>query len=317
MHGSVGYHGVMQVLEEPFVTRSAIVNVLRPGHAGGESPFRTLRRARCASGGLRVDVRTRTGRLVGSTHLYSTLNADAARAMRLQEQPLARTLAARAAELERSPDAQVIFDTVRSIAGQMSADPYDESSPIELQRYARLRGRSAWPGIDRAALTREWLVHSVAWLGRDELGELTKAVNALAKAAAEARTDVIGDAFPPVSTFYGVVRRMDSSAAEVEGDDGTRLVPRADLERQGLAVLGQAVALLCEVLPGGGTLVSPMPAVRLESETELLPDPLTEIEELEPDGMLGLLLGGEDQAWLDRMLAREPTAVPLAPIRSA
>lgn len=307
----------MQVLEEPFVTRSAIVNVLRPGHVGGESPFRTMRRSRCASGGLRVDVRTRTGRLVGSAHLYSTLNADAARAMRLQEQPLARALAARAAELERSPDAQVIFDAVRSIAGQMSADPYDEDSPIDLQRYARVRGRSAWSGLDRAALTRDWLVHSVAWLGRDERDELATAVTTLAKAAAEARADVIGDALPPVSTFYGVVRRMDATAAEVEGDDGTRLVPRADLERQGLAVLGQAVALLCEVLPGGGTLVCPMPAVRLEPASELLPDPLTEIEELEPDSRLGSLLGDGDREWLDRVLAREPTAVPLAPIPSA
>lgn len=299
------------------MTRSAILAVLRPGQPGTESPFRTLRKAHCASAGLRIDLRTQWGQLLGSTHLYSALNTDAARAVRLQRPKVAKALAIRAAELERSPDAAAVQDAVCEIAGRMSLDPRDERAPAELQQYARLRGRSSWAGIDRSALAREWLVHSSAWFGHRENDVLVRAVAALSQAASEARAEIIGDALPPVSTYYGVVRRMDAVAAEVEGDQGARLVPRDDLERQGLAVLGQAVALLCETLPAGGSLVLPMPAVAMDRPTALLPDLYTEVDAEEFTGVSASVLGAADQAWLDRALAREPTAVPLAPISSA
>jgi hypothetical protein len=304
----------MHVLEEPFTTREAILTILRPGQPATESPFRTLRQHHCASDGLRADVRTIHGQLLGRAHFYSLLNLDAARAVRLGEPTLARQLAARAGELERSRHADLIRGAIQLIGSKISIDPSREDIPIALKRYLLARSRSSWRGLDQYALTREWLVYSAAWLNQEEHGEITAAVATLAQAANQARADLLVDAgLPPASTFFGVVRRMDSSAAEVQGDHETRLVPRDDLERQGLAVIGQAVSLLCEVLPTGGSLMFPMPAVAVESSPSLAEDSPWDLESM-GEGALQML-DSADYAWLTRELAQEPTAMPLAPLR--
>jgi hypothetical protein len=306
----------VRVIEEPFVTRDTVLAILQPGRPTTESPFRTLRQRGCASDGLRIDVRTAYGQLLGRTQAYCSLNADAARALRLHEPTLAQQFAARARALERSPAAGIIRDAMQLTATSMPSDPLGSAAPIELQRYVRLRARSSWHGLDQQALARDWLVHSAAWLGHDEHGEVLNAVAELARSAHEARADLLTDDVQPVSTFFGVVRRMDAIAAEIEGEDDTRLLPRDELDRRGLATVGQAVALLCEALPAGGTLVFAMPAVALEAPVghELHP---WDIEAMDDGGTPASILDARDQAWLDRELAREPTTVPVVPLRRA
>lgn len=174
--------------------------------------------------------------------------------------------------------------------------------------------RSSPRGLDHGTMLREWIVRSAAWLSEGEHSDLERAAASLARAATAARAQLASDALPPVTTFLGVVRRMDPFAAEIQGESETRLVPRDDLDRQGLAVLGQPVALLCETLPAGGSLVLPMPAVGLDDESDVGESPWG----LPGDGhgILGSVIGEADAAWLQREIAREPTAVPLAPIRS-
>jgi hypothetical protein len=304
----------MHVLEEPFVTREAILAVLRPGQPAAEGRFRTLRQRRFASAGLRVELRNVRGRVLGQAHFYSSLNADAARAVRWGERRLAQNFAEQAGEMERSSDAELVREAVRAVGSRIEADLLSADTPVALRRYLHLRARSSPRGLDQGAMLREWIVHSAAGLSEGEHEELERATTVLAGSASAVRARLASDALPPVTTFLGHVRRMDSFAAEIQGESETRLVPRGDLDRQGLAVLGQPVALLCETLPAGGSLVLPMPAVGLEDESDVSPSPWDIPEE--GGGILGSVIGETDRAWLQREIAREPTAVPLAPIRN-
>lgn len=304
----------MRVLEEPFVTREAILAVLRPGQPGAEGRFRTLRQRRFASAGVRVELRSGRGRVLGQAHFYSSLNTDAARAARWGELRLAQSFAEQAGEMECSSDAELVREAVRAVGSRIDVDPLSADSPVALRRYLRLRARFSPRGLDQGAMLREWIVHSAAWLSEGEHGELERATTALARSASAVRAGLAGDALPPVTTFLGFVQRMDIFAAEIQGEHETRLVPREDLDRQGLAVLRQPVALLCETLPTGGSLVLPMPAVGLEEESEVKQSPWDIPEE--GGGLLGSVIGEADRAWLQREIAREPTAMLLAPIRS-
>ena len=168
-------------------------------------------------------------------------------------------------------------------------------------------------------LTREWLSHSDAWLacGSEDRDVLIEAAIELDQAACQARDDVLGEDAASATTFYGIVRRMDRTAAEIEGGEQTLLVPIDDLDRQGLAVLGQPVAVMREVLPGGGSYSLPMPALALEEESfPDAPSPwVNSPADIEFSIILGLVdLPDRDAAWLERELAREPTALLVAPL---
>jgi len=310
----------MRVIEEPFVTREAVLSVLRPGELTSERPFRTLRERGAASEGLAVPIRTPGGQVLGRVQLYSSLNADAARAYRLRRVGVARELAGRAAAIEQSSAAQHIREAVASAAAGLPVDHLSKDTPPALQRYLHMRGHSTWRGLDREGLTREWLSHSDAWLAassaaRDTLIEAAVEVDRM---AAQAREDVLGGDAALATTFYGVVQRMDATAAEIEGGaEQTLLVPLDDLERQGLAVLGQPVAVLRELLPGGGSYSLPMPAVALDEES--FPD-VGSPWESHADGIYEgrtveiSVLSRRDGGWLDRELAREPSALLVAPL---
>ena len=309
----------MRVLEEPFLTRDSILRVYRPAEITTGRPFR-LRAQHAASHGLSVPVRTSLGQFVGRVHLYSALNADAARAYRLHEKTAARELAKRAAELEASPAAATIVSAIASVASQMPGDPLSDQAPAHLRRYLAQRRASSSRGLDTGALAREWLVQSAAWLAA-ESEELIEAVSQLGRKADEARAQVLEGPFT-ATTFYGVVQRMDPSAAEIEGPGGeTMLIPRMDLEREGLAAIGQPVSLLQEALPGGGSYWLPMPAVALDvdpgepaAESSLNAEsPLMDVVRAE-GGALVAHLPPADRSWFERELAREPTAVPAAPL---
>jgi hypothetical protein len=306
------------------MTREAVLSVLRPAELPTERPFRTMREHGAASSGVPVRVRTAGGQIVGRIQLYSSLNADAARAYRLHRVELARSLAERAVALEQSQPGRLISKAIAAVAGYMPADPSALDAPFALRRYIGLRGRSTWRGLDRDALAREWLSHSEAWLtsdsGVDE--ELTRAVVEMDRSACQAREDLLRNDELTATTFYGLVRRMDVTAAEIESADGqTLLIPRDDLERQGLAAIGQPVAVLREMLPGGGSYSVPMPAVALEGERmDDAPAPFGELDFTEvEDGsrVLATEMQRRDAEWLGRELAREPTAIPAMPLRTA
>ncbi len=299
------------------MTREAVLSVLRPGEMTTERPFRTLRERGAASEGLAVRIRTPGGHVLGRIQLYSSLNADAARAYRLQHSEIAKELAERAFAIERSSPAQLIREAVASMASRLPIDPLAPEAPAALRRYLGLRKRAHWKGLDSQGLVREWLSRSDAWL-MSELEHrdvLVEAAADLDRAACQAREDVLGDDASTVSTFYGVVRRMDVHAVEVEGvGDQALLIARDDMERQGLAVLGQPVAVLREVLPNGGSYSLPMPAVAMEQMSfESIESPWE--TELPEDGIVMVSrLQDRDARWIDRELAREPTAILASPL---
>lgn len=308
----------MQVAAEPFLTRDSVLAMLRPGELASERPFRTLREHGAASAGLSVTMRSPGGHVLGRLQLYSALNGDAARAFRLHDVELAQAFAQRAQEIEQTPAAKRVQRAVAAVAASMPTDPTLADATVGLRRFLHLRRRSTPAGLDTARTTREWLAGSAAWLEESaSRTELVDAVVQLHRTACEARAELAADRLQSVSTFFGIVARMDAMSAEVEGDSETVLMPRDDLERQGLAVLGQPVALLREALPGRGSYVLPMPAVRLgPPEHDRAPSPWSP-SLLDDGGMPGSVLSPADRAWLDRELARNPTAVLIAPLRLA
>lgn len=259
-------------------------------------------------------MRAPLGQLLGRVHLYSALNADAARAYRLHAKPAARALAKRAEELEASPEATTIVSAIASVASRMPSDPLSDEAPAHLRRYLAQRRTSSSRGLDAAALMRDWLVQSAAWLST-ESDDLIDAVSQLGRRAEEARAEILDDTVT-ATTFYGIVQRMDPSAIEIEAPEGeTLLIPRADLDREGLAVIGQPVSLLHETLPGGGSYWLPMPAVAIDIQPppQESVSPLMDVVQAE-GGSLVAHLPPADRRWFERELAREPTAVPAAPL---
>ncbi len=223
-------------------------------------------------------------------------------------------------EIERSSPAQRIRNAVASMASSLSIDPLAAEIPPALQRYLKLRSRSTWRGADRPGLVREWLSSADAWLSTDveDRDALIEATVEIDRSACQAREDLLPSGASSATTFYGVVRRMDATAAELEGAGAQMLlVPREDLERQGLATLGQPVALLQETLPGGGSYNLPLPAVALDraerSDTPSPDDP--DFVEVEDGGLVEITeVPDRDMDWLERELAREPTALLAAPL---
>ena len=307
----------MKLAEEPFLTRRSVQAVLRPSDLpDNDGPFRTLRSHRMVSTGIKVRVRGTGGHLVGQLRLYNSLNADAARASRLHQPEVAKKLAAFAEMLERSGAAKQISEAIASLSTELPADPGSQDAPPGLRRYARLRGRSGRPDLEHGSLTREWLTQSRAWLelAGSDTGPLADAVVTLGDESEKARAKILGDRLS-VTTFYGVVRRVDVTAAQLESPDGEAIiVPRPELERQGLAIVGQAVSLLTEILPAGGSYLLPMPAVMLERPTPgetRSPWDLLNPEEL---SFVSSNLDSRDSNWIERELARDPRVIPVAPL---
>jgi hypothetical protein len=229
---------------------------------------------------------------------------------------VARKLAAVAERLERSSAAKKISEAIASLSTAIPADPHSQDAPPGLRRYARLRGHSSWADLEHGSLTREWLVQSRAWLelAGSDTGSLADAIVTLAHESEKARAKTLGDELS-VTTFHGVVRRLDITAAQLESANGEAVVlPRPELERQGLAIVGQAVSLLTEVLPGGGSYLLPMPAVMLEPPA--FEDVVSPWDLLEPEHLAfrGSDLDSRDSDWLERELARDPRVIPVAPL---
>lgn len=305
------------MIEEPFVTRESILIALRPGHEPTEGPWRTLReKHKAASKGLGVDVRLYTGRLGGRVFLYSSLNSDAARAYRLREPELAQKFAACAQKLERTGAAKLIWKAVKRLADRMPRDPLSKEAPGELRRYIQLR--RGWQMQDADALAREWLVQSSAWLDHSGLdrSELVDAIEDLSLQAEKVRTEILVKEVEGVCTFYGFVRMMDRTRAALEGESGEVVVlQRSELERRGLATVGQPVALLQEAMPGGGFYSLPMPAAMLEPPAMEGAGPAIEVEFAREGSTLLNEVGPRDSEWLKGAFAKDPSVVVVGPLQ--
>jgi hypothetical protein len=130
---------------------------------------------------------------------------------------------------------------------------------------------------------------------------LLESVLELTTATEKARAELIAPT--QATTFYGTVVRMDDRVAEVEGDDGLALlVLRNDLDRQGLALLGQPIAVLREVLPGGGSYSLPMPAVAVDRPASEDRSPFTEDLDSMADGAYATMLADSDWRWMKGVL---------------
>ena len=159
----------------------------------------------------------------------------------------------------------------------------------------------------------EWVAQSRVWLTTN-YDALVEAVVELDRGATEARADLIAPEEMSASTFFGTVARMDALHAEIDGANGhVLLISRDQLEREGLAVIGQPVAVLEEVLPGG-RYSRVMPAMALDELAVVRASPYD--QELPEDGFVGAQLAPRDRDWFRRALDR-PTAVPVAPLRVA
>jgi hypothetical protein len=310
----------MRVVEEPFLTREAVLSVLRPGQVTSGRPFRSMRERGCASPGIAIFTRSLHGHLDGKLWIYSSLNADAARAFRLRRFETAEQLAERAGKIERSRPARQIQAAIESIARRLPLDPCSEEAPTSLRRYVGLRLHGSPMDFDQGALAREWLAQSVAWLEESgsERDQLLEAVEALRLAAEKARARVADENDHSVNVFFGAITRLDEFGAELDSENGQVLwIPRLDLERQGLAALHRSVSIWQEALPGAGSLLFVMPAVALEP-----PDPGVGPSPWGPGfseerAVFVQQIGERDAEWMKIGLAREPTAIPAAPLRVA
>lgn len=308
----------MRVVEEPFLTRDLILAILRPAEITTDQPFRTLRQNRAASKGLAVHLRVGGGRMAGQLTLYSSLNADAARAYRMRDIESARKLAARAMKLERTHWAEVIRGAISTLSERMPLDPFTDSAPASLRHFCEACRHASPRGLDHAGLIRSWLVQSCSWLSEEagDRDELIDAVQSLAGEAERARAEILTDENPAATTFFGIVQRMDISVAEIENEKGeARLVERDDLDRRGLAMLGRPVALLHEALPSGASITLAMSAAMLEAPSiDEPPSPYG--GSLGDEG--GIVLTGlskADSGWVERELGRAPTVLPIGPLK--
>lgn len=90
------------LFELPIVTKREIARAYTPQAKTPEAAMRTLRGKHAVSDGIETLVRSSSGRLGGSLHVYCAINRDAARAVRFKQLELAHSLAKRAARIERS-----------------------------------------------------------------------------------------------------------------------------------------------------------------------------------------------------------------------
>jgi hypothetical protein len=312
----------MQLAEEPLVSRREILRILKLGMPSTEAPFSTLRAGGMASHGWSVPVRKDDGRVAGRLHMYSVLNLDAARAARLRRKDLARRLAARATEVEDSSAGWMIREAVRRASARLPAylagAARDDAWSDRLGRYLDLRQGLGWEGFDRDALAREWLVRSEAWLhlGPDEEEQLIAAVRELAASAQAARSEELAGEPLRIDSFTGVVSHLDPEAAEIVSDTREAWVmSRRELDREGLARLGEAVTVIREELPGGGEAWLAAPAVDLAIQTAPTPRTDNEILPFLPAGAGWGILDPNKGQWLSRALRRDPFILPPMPVR--
>jgi len=143
------------------------------------------------------------------------------------ERPLARLRRAEAAS-----DGMRV--ALRTRGGQLM-DRVTEDAPPALRHFIAMKRRTA---VDPAQIDHvgEWVARSASWLTAHP-DQLLEAVVELDRQAVEARADLMPAPSHGVSTFFGVVARLDTLHGEVDGGGQTPLVSRDLPEREGLATI--------------------------------------------------------------------------------
>lgn len=307
----------MQLTDEPLVNRREILRTLKLGSPTTDAPFHRMRSQGLASPGWSLAIRRTDGRVAGRLHIYSALNVDAARAVRRDRPDVARRLAACGAELERSTAASIIRAAIvkasERLSAHVSGDVRDDAWSDRLQRYLDLRHGVGWDGLDSDAFARDWLVHSEAWLHLDpsQGANLAAAVRELATGVQAARDEAFADQGGGIDSFTGVVKHLDPDSTEIVSEAGEAWVmPRRELDREGLAQLGESVSVVREELPGGGQAWLVAPAVDLRHRSPKRAD-----ERIDPFARPAhWVLSGSEEAWLKRALSRDPFILAGAPV---
>jgi hypothetical protein len=104
------------MLSYPIASAEDIAAEFRPdGRTQTKGALRTLKGLHAMSGGVSGPLRDARGRVRGKTHLYCSLNLDAARAARHDKPELAMRLAAEASKIEQGPDMAKVAECVVAV----------------------------------------------------------------------------------------------------------------------------------------------------------------------------------------------------------
>lgn len=296
----------MVLVESPFLGWQTVAAAATLGVPPSPHRLRTLRRHRALSPGSPVMLRS-SGRFLGSVRLYSTLAADAARLYRRGHKEAAARIAARAEELEGSEPGQVILKAIAESAEEFLSASLPEQRDC-VREYVEMRRRLSSEALDRTTLVKAWLTEPQAWLPGAEVASLTEALLSMSQHVEAARSEEHQLQALGVMAFIGLVERLAPTMAELRADDGFRTtVPRRDLEREGLATIGQAVKIVKEEVPGGPILTTYSAAGRLDREAPSAgPSSF--------DDRTPIRLSQADAAWIDRLMEASPAPPPLAPL---
>jgi hypothetical protein len=206
----------------PLLTRREIAREYRPDQTVTiESALRSLRDKGALSGGLSIELRSSGGRLGGRTHVYSSLNRDAARAARHKHFIAAVRLAKAAGELESSQAAA-------TIAARLAAGPRIEGA-------ADLARALSNPALGEAVAE----LHVMYARVQRELGDST--------------TTQLGGHVLELDDVKALLL--------LDGLPAPLTVPRPMVEVVGVGAVGAPVIAIWELLPGGASLMTVEPAV--------------------------------------------------------
>lgn len=152
----------MRIVAWPVVNRDRIVHAFKPGSdSGAEAPFRTLRRHRWASSGVRVSRRADRG-LAGQMLMYSRLNVESARLARGGRGPAAELVAQAAADLESGPEFSRLQRVLEKLPapeaeGVIDGELADDvpSQVADALRTVAIRTEQVWSAQERIG-DRDW-----------------------------------------------------------------------------------------------------------------------------------------------------------------
>jgi len=136
----------MTIAAWPVARRSQLVHAYKPGERpASEAPFRTLRKHKWATSGVRITSRP-GNRLAGQLTMFSSLNMESARLARHGNTVAAVRVAAAATELEAQPEfsllsallADLPVSQARDVIDGLMPDDAPESLLSALKKVARL-----------------------------------------------------------------------------------------------------------------------------------------------------------------------------------
>jgi hypothetical protein len=213
-----------QIALWPLADRDQVVQAYRLGKVGStEAPFRTLKGHRWVSGGVRVTSRAR-GVLAGQLTLFSSLNVDAARLARHGKKAAAMRIARAAEKLEQGLEFKQLIEAMAQL-------PRSHAEQI-------VRGE----------------------IPSDAPAHLLPALHELAR-----RTELARHQEPSVakvsSMFAGRISEVHEDHVLVRGERASTPVQRSVAKAAHREKVGDALALVTDLLEGARILVDAVPAL--------------------------------------------------------